>query len=256
MEAGLVMSLSPRPRPRSLRRRLQPPVTSAMGMTRTSTSSPTGPTPVTVGLGETDATHMFLDLSQAYAPEGAGPRSSSRTKELEDHEFVGAAEPTRPPRFPHHRVRGRAGPVQRRRQGDHERRGDRRSRDEARHLDDAHDRHDVGPLRARMQPERPLRHGDAPGLLRDPEGFHPGDGLLGRDRRHPHVRRPVAVLRARGQGLVHHHEPRSTSITSSSRCRPTRPPRISPSPGSRSEPDRFDEDAMGLATSGDSGLSR
>ena len=42
----------------------------AMGMHQDFDVVPAGSTPITVGLGETDATHMFIDLSQPYAPEG------------------------------------------------------------------------------------------------------------------------------------------------------------------------------------------
>jgi uncharacterized cupredoxin-like copper-binding protein len=42
----------------------------AMGMHQDFWVTPKGSTPVTVSLGETDATHMFIDLSQSTAPEG------------------------------------------------------------------------------------------------------------------------------------------------------------------------------------------
>ena len=51
----------------------------AMGMHQDFNVVPAGSTPIQVGLGETDPTHMFIDLSQAYAPEGRS-RSSSPTR--------------------------------------------------------------------------------------------------------------------------------------------------------------------------------
>jgi uncharacterized cupredoxin-like copper-binding protein len=42
----------------------------AMGMHQDFWATPAGATPVTVSLGETDATHMYIQLSQATAPTG------------------------------------------------------------------------------------------------------------------------------------------------------------------------------------------
>ena len=59
----------------------------AMGMHQDFNVVPAGSTPIQVGLGETDPTHMFIDLSQAYAPEG--PVTFIITNQgAEDHEFV------------------------------------------------------------------------------------------------------------------------------------------------------------------------
>ncbi len=59
----------------------------AMGMHQDFNVVPAGSTPIQVGLGETDPTHMFIDLSQAYAPEG--PVTFIITNQgQEDHEFV------------------------------------------------------------------------------------------------------------------------------------------------------------------------
>jgi uncharacterized cupredoxin-like copper-binding protein len=59
----------------------------AMGMHQDFNVVPAGSTPITVGLGETDATHMFLDLSQPYAPEGKVTFIITN-QGAEDHEFV------------------------------------------------------------------------------------------------------------------------------------------------------------------------
>ena len=77
----------------------------AMGMHQDFNVVPAGSTPIIVGLGETDATHMFLDLSQAYAPEGKVTFIITN-QGAEDHEFV--APRNRHPRrgFPDRRVRG------------------------------------------------------------------------------------------------------------------------------------------------------
>ena len=88
--------------------------------TRTSTSCPPGSAPIIVGLGETDACFMFLDLSQAYAPEGKVTFIITN-QGAEDHEFVDAAD--RHPRrgFPDRRVRGRTEPVSTRQRRPHQR---------------------------------------------------------------------------------------------------------------------------------------
>ncbi len=59
----------------------------AMGMHQDFNVVPAGSTPITVGLGETDATHMFIDLSQPYAPEGKVTFIITN-QGAEDHEFV------------------------------------------------------------------------------------------------------------------------------------------------------------------------
>ena len=58
-----------------------------MGMHQDFWVTPGTQPPITVALGETDPTHMFIDMSQAYAPEG--PVSFIVTNEgTETHEFV------------------------------------------------------------------------------------------------------------------------------------------------------------------------
>ncbi len=59
----------------------------AMGMHQDFDVVPAGSTPVSVSLGETDATHMFIDLSQSFAPEGKVTFIITNTG-AEDHEFV------------------------------------------------------------------------------------------------------------------------------------------------------------------------
>ena len=105
----------------------------AMGMHQDFNVVPAGSTPITVGLGETDATHMFIDLSQPVRPRGQG--------HVHHHEPGRRGSRVRGPADRHHgrglpdrRVRRRAEPLRRGRQGHHQRRGDRRSGDEAGHL--------------------------------------------------------------------------------------------------------------------------
>jgi uncharacterized cupredoxin-like copper-binding protein len=71
----------------------------AMGMHQDFYVTPKGATAVTVSLGETDATHMFLDLSQSYAP--AGEVSFIITNDgAKDHEFVALQTDTMAADFP------------------------------------------------------------------------------------------------------------------------------------------------------------
>ena len=83
--------------------------------------TPKGSTPITASLGETDATHMFIDLSQSFAPEGQVSFiiTNDGTK---DHELVALATDTMAADFPIDRLRRRAEPVRRGRRGPHERR--------------------------------------------------------------------------------------------------------------------------------------
>ena len=70
-----------------------------MGMHQDFYVTPKGATPVTVSLGETDATHMFLNLSQSYAP--AGKVSFIITNDgTKDHEFVALQTDTMAADFP------------------------------------------------------------------------------------------------------------------------------------------------------------
>ena len=63
----------------------------AMGMHQDFCVTPKDATAVTASLGETDATHMFIDLSQSYAP--AGKVSFIITNDgKEDHELVALAD--------------------------------------------------------------------------------------------------------------------------------------------------------------------
>ena len=71
----------------------------AMGMHQDFNVVPAGSTPIVVGLGETDATHMFLDLSQAYAPEGKVTFIITN-QGAEDHEFVALQTDTPAADFP------------------------------------------------------------------------------------------------------------------------------------------------------------
>ena len=169
----------------------------AMGMHQDFNVVPAGSTPIQVGLGETDPTHMFIDLSQAYAPEGEVTFIITN-QGAEDARVRGPCH--RHPRrgLPDHRVRGRAQPVRRGRQGPDQRGGDGRPGDGAGHLADAHDRHVGRPLRRGLQPGRALRDGDAPGLQRGAGRLDADPGRPGRDRPHPHVHRPVPGLRPRG----------------------------------------------------------
>ncbi len=71
----------------------------AMGMHQDFWVTPKGATAVTVSLGETDANHMFIDLSQSYAP--AGEVSFIITNDgTKDHEFVALATDTMAADFP------------------------------------------------------------------------------------------------------------------------------------------------------------
>jgi uncharacterized cupredoxin-like copper-binding protein len=71
----------------------------AMGMHQDFWATPKGATPVTVSLGETSATAMFIHLSQSYAPEGkvAFLITNDGTK---DHEFVALQTTTPAADFP------------------------------------------------------------------------------------------------------------------------------------------------------------
>ncbi|MGZ5297688.1 MAG: sulfocyanin-like copper-binding protein [Actinomycetota bacterium] len=71
----------------------------AMGMHQDFNVVPAGSTPITVSLGETDPTHMFIDLSQPYAPEGKVTFIITNTG-AEDHEFVVLATDTPAADFP------------------------------------------------------------------------------------------------------------------------------------------------------------
>jgi len=71
----------------------------AMGMHQDFNVVPAGSTPIEVGLGETDPTHMFIDLSQAYAPEGEVTFIITNQGQ-EDHEFVVLATDTPAADFP------------------------------------------------------------------------------------------------------------------------------------------------------------
>ncbi|MGH2594826.1 MAG: sulfocyanin-like copper-binding protein [Actinomycetota bacterium] len=71
----------------------------AMGMHQDFNVVPAGSTPIVVGLGETDATHMFLNLSQSYAPEGKVTFIITN-QGAEDHEFVAFATDTPAADFP------------------------------------------------------------------------------------------------------------------------------------------------------------
>jgi uncharacterized cupredoxin-like copper-binding protein len=71
----------------------------AMGMHQDFNVVPAGSTPITVGLGETDATHMFVDLSQPYAPQGKVTFIITN-QGAEDHEFVVLATDSAAADFP------------------------------------------------------------------------------------------------------------------------------------------------------------
>ena len=71
----------------------------AMGMHQDFNVVPAGSTPITVSLGETDATHMFIDLSQSYAPEGKVTFIITNTG-AEGHELVVLATDTAAADFP------------------------------------------------------------------------------------------------------------------------------------------------------------
>ena len=71
----------------------------AMGMHQDFYVTPKDATAVTASLGETDATHMFIDLSQSYAP--AGKVSFIITNDgKEDHELVALQTDTMAADFP------------------------------------------------------------------------------------------------------------------------------------------------------------
>ncbi|MEO8424575.1 MAG: sulfocyanin-like copper-binding protein, partial [Actinomycetota bacterium] len=71
----------------------------AMGMHQDFWVTPRGSTAITASLGETDATHMFVDLSQSYAP--AGKVSFIVTNDgKEGHELVVLATDTSAADFP------------------------------------------------------------------------------------------------------------------------------------------------------------
>ena len=71
----------------------------AMGMHQDFNVVPAGSTPIQVDLGETDPTHMFIDLSQPYAPEGQVTFIITN-QGAEDHEFVVLATDTPAADFP------------------------------------------------------------------------------------------------------------------------------------------------------------
>ena len=162
---------------------------------------------------ERDPGHLgrhLIDPDVDHAVPGLRP---CRQGHLLDHQCrhdgprVGGAQ-DRPARgqLQDHRVRGGARPVQRRRQGSDQRRGDRGPGDEAGRLDDAHHRYGPGPLRDRVQPERPLRRGDAPGFLGHSGGIYAGDRHLGRHLIDPDVDHAVPGLRPCRQGHLLDHQ--------------------------------------------------
>ena len=143
----------------------------AMGMHQDFNVVPAGSTPITVGLGETDATHMFIDLSQPYAPEGKVTFIITN-QGAEDHEFVVLQTDTMAADFP---IVGFEGEPNR---FDEDAKGITNvgeTGDPAMKPGtslDAHDRHVGGPLRRGLQPERPLRDGHAPGRVDHPGHRH------------------------------------------------------------------------------------
>ena len=95
---------------------------------------------VTATLADTSPTKMSIELSQPYAPAGKVSFLITNAGTM-DHEMVVLKTDQPAGSFTPHGVRRGAEPVQRRRQGPHERGRDRGSGDEARHHEDAHDRH-------------------------------------------------------------------------------------------------------------------
>ena len=207
----------------------------AMGMHQDFNVVPAGSTPIEVGLGETDPTHMFIDLSQAYAPEGKVTFIITNQGQ-EDHEFVVLATDTPAADFP---ITGFEGEPN-------------RFDEDAKGLTNVGETGDpamapgtslmltidmsAGPLRRGLQPGRPLRDGDAPGLQR-------GAGRFDADRRSAWARpipptcsstcpRPTPP-RARSRSSS---PTRGRRTTSSWSLPPTPPPRTSRSPGSRASP--------------------
>jgi uncharacterized cupredoxin-like copper-binding protein len=87
MEPGATMSLSLDLAPGHYAVVCNLPGHYAMGMRQDFNVVPAGSTPIVVGLGETDATHMFIDLSQPYAPEGKVSFIITNTG-ANEHEFV------------------------------------------------------------------------------------------------------------------------------------------------------------------------
>ena len=117
-----------------------------MGMHQDFWVTPKGSTPITVSLGETDATHMFIDLSQSYAPEGKvsfiitndgsqGPRVRGPATDTMAADFPITGFDGEPNRFDED-AKGLTNVGE---TGD--------PGDGAGHLADAHDRHGRGPLR-------------------------------------------------------------------------------------------------------------
>ena len=143
----------------------------AMGMHQDFDVVPAGSTPITVGLGETDATHMFIDLSQPYAPEGKVTFIITN-QGAEDHEFVVLQTDTMAADFPIVGLRRRGRTVSTRTPRASPTSG-RPATHGPGHLADAHDRHDIGALRRGLQPPRALRDGHAPGLHVVPAGSTP-----------------------------------------------------------------------------------
>ena len=108
---------------------------------------------MTATLADTSPTQMSIELSQPYAPAGKVSFLITNAGTM-DHEMVVLKTDQPAGSFTITGVRRGAEPVQRRRQGPHERGRDRGSGDEARHskmltIDMA-----TGPLRDRVQPER------------------------------------------------------------------------------------------------------
>jgi uncharacterized cupredoxin-like copper-binding protein len=99
MKAGATMSLSLHLQPGHYAVVCNLPGHYAMGMHQDFNVVPAGSTPILVGLGETDATHMFVDLSQPYAPEGKVTFIITNTG-AEEHEFVVLSTDTPAADFP------------------------------------------------------------------------------------------------------------------------------------------------------------
>jgi uncharacterized cupredoxin-like copper-binding protein len=87
MESGATMTLSLDLAPGHYAVVCNLPGHYAMGMHQDFDVVPQGSTPIVVGLGETDATHMFIDLSQPFAPEGKVTFIITN-EGAQEHEFV------------------------------------------------------------------------------------------------------------------------------------------------------------------------
>ena len=111
----------------------------------------------------------------------------------------------------------------------------------------------AGPLRDRVQPERALRRGDAPGLLGHARGRHPDHRQPVRHLAHPDVDHAVPVLRPGRQGELPDHQRRHRWTTRWSCSRTDQPADSFPITGFEGEPNRFDEDAKGLTNVGETG---